>query len=193
MGGALYLRRERAGGRINGDALPWRRVTAHPIEQVLEALERGGVRYLVVGGVAVVLHGHLRTTADLDLVVSLEAGNARRAVAALASLGFTPRAPVPAEQFADAAVRQGWIEEKGLTVFTLWSERQPGLEVDLFVSEPFDFEAAWSRRVTVQLDSTRATVAGLDDLLALKRSAGRPQDLADVAALELLRGAGGGP
>jgi predicted nucleotidyltransferase len=177
MGGALYLRRERAGGRINGDALPWRRVTAHPIEQVLEALERGGVRYLVVGGVAVVLHGHLRTTADLDL----------------ASLGFTPRAPVPAEQFADAAVRQGWIEEKGLTVFTLWSERQPGLEVDLFVSEPFDFEAAWSRRVTVQLDSTRATVAGLDDLLALKRSAGRPQDLADVAALELLRGAGGGP
>lgn len=167
-------------------------MTAHPIEQVLASLNAAGVRYLVVGGVAVVLHGHLRTTADLDLVVSLEPSNARRAIDAVAALGYRARAPVPAERFADAAERAAWISEKELTVFSLWSDRLPGLELDLFVREPFDFEQAWARRVTVSLDTTTATVVGLQDLLALKREARRPQDLADVEALEAIAGAGAG-
>ena len=73
-----------------------------------------------------VLHGHLRTTADLDLVVALDEGNARRAIRALESLGFRPRAPVPASQFADATARAGWIESKGLPVFSMWSDRVAG-------------------------------------------------------------------
>jgi hypothetical protein len=163
-------------------------VTAHPIEDVLATLEAAGVRYLVVGGVAVVLHGHLRTTADLDLVVALDHENAVQTVSALKGLGFTPRAPVPIEQFADASARSSWVEDKGLTVFSVWSGRFPGLEIDLFVQEPLDFEAAWARRVVVQLGNTRAAVAALEDLLAMKRAAGRPQDVADVDALEALAG-----
>lgn len=161
-------------------------MTVHPIEQVLGALNAAGVRYLVVGGVAVVLHGHLRTTADLDLVVSLEPANARRAIDAVSALGYRPRAPVPAEHFADPGERAAWIADKGLTVFSLWSDRTPALEIDLFVREPFDFEQAWSRRVTVSLDATTATVASLEDLLALKRAAKRPQDLADIESLEAI-------
>src|SRR5512145_2002337 len=144
-----------------------RPMAGHPFEQVLAALNAERVRYLVVGGVAVVLHGHLRTTADLDLVVSLEPANARRAMDALVGLGYRSRAPVPAERFADPAEREAWVAEKGLTVFSLWSDRTPGLELDLFVREPFDFEQAWGRRVTVSLDTTNATVVGLQDLLAL--------------------------
>jgi hypothetical protein len=164
----------------------------NPYEQVLAALNAARVRYLVVGGVAVVLHGHLRTTADLDLVVALEPDNARRAVAALEGLGLRPRAPVPAAAFADASARAGWIAEKGLEVFSLWSARLPGLEVDLFVREPFDFETAYARSVRVALDTTYATVASLADLVAMKRAAGRPVDLADVEALEAI-GARGRP
>lgn len=159
---------------------------AHPIEQVLAALNGAEVRYLVVGGVAVVLHGHLRTTADLDLVVALDERNAARAIGALESLGFRPRAPVPAAMFADARARAGWIEEKGLTVFSLASDRVAGLEVDLFVEEPFDFEEAYSRSVTVRLDATTARVAALKDLVAMKRAAGRPLDHADADALEAI-------
>lgn len=168
-------------------------MTVHPIEQVLGALNGAGVRYLVVGGVAVVLYGHLRTTADLDLVVSLEPVNARSAIEALTALGYRPRAPVRAERFADSAERASWIADKGLTVFSLWSDRTPGLEIDLFVREPFDFESAWARRVTVSLDTTTATVAALEDLLALKRAAGRPQDLADIEALEAIARQGAKP
>lgn len=53
------------------------------VEWVLTPLERAEVRYLVVGGVAVVLHGYLRTTLDLDLVVQLERGNVERALSAI--------------------------------------------------------------------------------------------------------------
>jgi predicted nucleotidyltransferase len=160
---------------------------AHPIEQVLAALNAAEVRYLVVGGVAVVLHGHLRTTADLDLVVALDPSNAGRAIRALEALGFVPRAPVPAAQFADAAARAAWVADKGLTVFSLWSDQVAGLEVDLFVEAPFDFDAAYARAVRVALDATTTTVVALDDLLVMKRAAGRPQDLSDAEALEALR------
>ena len=155
---------------------------------VFDALQRGRVRYLVVGGVAVVLHGHPRFTADLDLVVSLEPANARAAVAALARLGYRPRAPVDGALFADPEARRRWIEEKGLTVFTLWSPDHPATEVDLFVEEPFPFEAAWARATMADLGEVRVPVASIADLVALKRAAGRPKDLEDVRVLEAIAG-----
>ncbi len=164
----------------------------HAIEQVLAALNTENVRYLVVGGVAVVLHGHLRTTADLDLVVELAPDNARRAISALAKLGFRPRAPVPAEQFMDAEIRRAWLDEKGLTVFSLWSDRLRDIEVDLFVKEPFDFAEVYARAVRVPLDTTTVTVVSLGDLIALKEAAGRPIDVADVEALRALAPGYGG-
>src|SRR5438105_3194628 len=93
------------------------------IEAVLAALNAARVRYLIAGGVAVVLHGHLRATADLDLIVQLTPENALDAVRALESLGFRPIAPVPAAMFADAEARRNWVEDKGMTVFGLWSDR----------------------------------------------------------------------
>ena len=156
------------------------------IEAVLAALNAARVRYLIAGGVAVVLHGHLRATADLDLIVQLTPENALDAVRALETIGFRPIAPVPASMFADVEARRNWVEDKGMTVFGLWSDRFPGLEVDLFASEPLDFDAAYARAVRVQLSTTFATVVGLEDLVALKQAAGRPVDLADIDALRAL-------
>jgi hypothetical protein len=164
---------------------------AGDIEIVLGALGQARVRYLVVGGVAVVLHGHLRATADLDLVVQLEEANVNRALAALEALGYRPRAPVLARLFADPEVRSEWVREKGLTVFSLWSERFPALEVDLFATEPFPFEEAYARAIEVPLGEQVVPVASLDDLIALKEDADRPEDRRDVEKLKALREAGG--
>ena len=158
-----------------------------PIETVLAALNDAEVRYLVVGGVAVVLHGHLRTTADLDLVVQLRPDNARRAVEALDRLGFRPRPHVRALDFADEAIRRRWILERGLTVLSFWSPKHPGLEVDLFASEPFDFDAVHKRGIRLSLDTTETTIPSIDDLIALKRKVDRPRDREDIAALEALK------
>jgi len=156
------------------------------IEPVLEALNQARVRFLVVGGVAVVLHGYLRATGDLDLVIQLDEGNLGRALDALAAMGFQPRPPVALRAFADAETRRLWIETKNLQVFSLWHPERTGFEVNLFVEEPFDFDAVWSRRVEVQLANTSAPVISLEDLLVLKRKSGRARDLDDVANLETL-------
>ena len=158
-----------------------------PIERVLVALEEAGVRYLLVGGVAVVLHGYLRTTADLDLILALDEDNVARAGEALGGLGYRPRAPVDLAGLADPEQRRAWIEAKGLTVLSLWSPEQPALELDLFVEEPLDFESAHGRAVRTDLGPCEASVVSLDDLLSLKRRAGRPRDLEDIEALEALR------
>ena len=84
-------------------------------EPILARLNEQGGRYVVVGGLAVVLHGHARLTVDLDLVVDLAPEAARRTISALVGLGFRPLAPVEALDFADAARRRrslgvsGWI------------------------------------------------------------------------------------
>jgi predicted nucleotidyltransferase len=156
------------------------------LERTLSALHEAEVRYLVVGGVAVVLHGHLRVTADVDLVVQLESDNVKRAVRALERLGFRPRAPVPISDFADPQIRESWIRDKGLMVFSLWSPEHPGFEVDLFVREPFEFDAVYDRAVRVQLETCTITVISLPDLIVLKENAGRPRDQEDIAALRAL-------
>jgi len=61
-------------------------------EDVLRALDAASIRFVVVGGVAVILHGVPRSTADLDLVIDLEEGNVRRFIGVMAQLGFVPRA-----------------------------------------------------------------------------------------------------
>ena len=164
----------------------YRGTVSGDIESTLAALTSAQVEYLVVGGVAVVMHGHLRVTADLDLVLKLERFNLEKAVAALDSLGFRPRAPVPLIQFADADIRESWIRDKGMTVFSLWSPQRPGFELDLFVREPFDFESVYKRATRVQLDGCIATVIPMADLIALKESVGRPRDLEEVAALRAI-------
>jgi len=163
-------------------------VQKESVESIFRALNDASVRYLVAGGLAVVAHGYLRLTADVDLILNLEETNVRRALAALAALGFRPRAPVPAEQFADPAIRRRWISEKGLTVFTMSSPLHEATEVDLFVESPLDFDSAYKSAYRVEVaPGVPATFIGFDDLVALKKRAGRPQDLADIDQLKLIR------
>ena len=87
----------------------------------------------------------------------------------------------------DPETRRRWIEEKNLIVLSLWSAGFPLTEIDLFVDAPFPFEAAYRRALRADLGGLGVTVASLEDLIAMKRRAGRPQDLEDVRALEALQ------
>lgn len=137
-----------------------------------------GVRYLVAGGLAVVAHGYVRFTADVDLVLDLDPHNLRAALDVLRTLGYRPRAPVELDEFLDPGTRAAWVRDKGMTVFSLYSPQHPATEVDLFVEEPVDFPAAYARRVTQEIEiGTPVTFVGLDDLFEMKRRAGRAQDL----------------
>jgi hypothetical protein len=157
------------------------------IESILAALNKAEIRYLIVGGVAVVLHGHLRATNDLDLVIQLKHDNLLEALQVLDHLGFQPLVPVGIQDFVEPQNRKKWIQEKNMVVFSLWHPSKPTQKIDLFVEEPFDFEAVYERSASKTLGTTEAPVVSLDDLIEMKRAAGRPQDLADVETLRILK------
>ena len=158
-----------------------------PIHEALAALQNNNVTYVLVGGLAVVLHGHPRLTADADIVLDLSEGNTTRAIESLLSVGYVSRLPVPAREFADAKKRETWITEKGMKVFSLFYKANPIYGVDLFAEYPVDFEGMLSRSVVKSLGQLSVRVAAIDDIIVMKEKAGRPLDLDDVKALKVIR------
>lgn len=153
-------------------------------EDIFRELQEAGVRYLVVGGVAVILHGFVRSTADLDLMVALDRANLDIFLNLMKKRGYKPKVPVRLEEFADADKRQAWIDEKGMRVFSLIHPQKLQELIDIFVNEPIPFAEAYNRREKVRVGSTEVSVIAAKDLIELKKKSGRPQDLEDVRALE---------
>jgi len=160
---------------------------AHLVD-IVQALNGEHVRYLIVGGLAVNAHGYLRYTNDVDLVLQLERANVLRGLAALARLGYRPKQPVTAAQFADAGQRESWIRDKAMLVFPLWCDQRVETPIDLFVREPFDFETEWMAAVQSEVsEGILAPFVRLSTLCDLKQQAGRPQDLADISQLRAIQ------
>lgn len=157
------------------------------LEAVVRSLNDAKVPFIVVGGLAVVAHGYGRQTQDLDLVIRLEPSAIHAAFAALARLGYQPRVPVTADGFADPCQRAAWIAEKGMRVLNFHSDLHRETPVDVFVTEPFDFQIEFDAARMEELSpGLSMRVLRLETLLRLKREAGRPQDLADIAELKLI-------
>jgi hypothetical protein len=158
------------------------------LESVFRALNEAQVEYLVVGGVAVIGHGHIRMTNDLDLVLDLSSDRLSAALRALASTGLRPRAPVPILDFADPALRANWRNEKQMVVFNLFDPTDPGFVVDLFVVEPFDFKGEYARAKFQELaPNVFVPLVSIECLIAMKRAAGRAHDLTDIRQLEIIQ------
>jgi predicted nucleotidyltransferase len=157
------------------------------LEPIFVALNDAGVRYVIVGGLATVLHGFSRLTHDVDLAVDLVPAEAVKVIDVLTAMGFRPRAPVDARDFARAEMRAEWLREKNMTVFSLWDPNNPLRVVDLFVANPIDFEELWRGAEEVALQGTTVRIASIDHLIEMKRLAGRPRDLRDIEALELIQ------
>jgi hypothetical protein len=159
------------------------------VESIVRKLNRNQVQYIIAGGLAVVAHGYVRFTADLDLLLAMDSGNLNAAVAALKELNYRPRAPVDFEEFIDPAHRSQWIEEKGLTVFSLFSPDHPAPEIDIFIEPPLVFADAYSKAVQMEVSpGVKATFCSLEDLIDMKKRVGRPLDLEDIAQLRKLHG-----
>jgi predicted nucleotidyltransferase len=153
-------------------------------EEIFTEMDKRKIRYLVVGGVAVVLHGFIRATADVDLIVALDAKNVEAFLSFMKQRGYRPKPPVPMDDFADPAKRKSWIEEKGMKVFSFFHPHKFEELIDVFVEEPKPFEELYSRRKVIHSGALGVSVIGMSDLMNLKRAAGREQDLQDIKALE---------
>jgi hypothetical protein len=126
----------------------------------------------VISGVAVVLHGHARPIADLDIVIDPAPDQAARALHTLARLGFVPSIPLPPSM-----------------VSMLRTFDREGREVDVFVRYHIPFNDLWAGSERRRVGDGVARVVSLEHLLRAKQINGRPHDLTDVAGL-LALGAG---
>jgi len=150
------------------------------IGSLIEALARHQVEYVVIGGVATQVHGHRRTTMDLDLTPDPEPENLGRLAAALSELEAHPRGPgsenaeisaTDPERLAIAAIVPPLLTRHG--------------QIHI-LKEPKGartFEELRSAALVVELDGVEVAVVSLDDLIRMKRAAGRQADLDDIAAL----------
>ena len=157
------------------------------IKLVIETLNQAGIRYIIVGGLAVNAHGYFRVTNDLDLVVSLEPANITAALHALDRIGFRPKLPISPEQFANKALRESWIRDKNMVVFQLWSDNHLRTPIDIFVMEPFLFPEEAARAIHQEIyPGVTAPFVSLQTLLAMKHRASRTKDLLDIETLRKL-------
>ncbi len=158
------------------------RVKLASFETIVRALNQGGVRFIVVGGMAVNAHGYLRFTNDVDLVIRLSQRDIVSAFAALEQIGYRPSNPIAAEDFADPQTRESWQREKGMRVLKMWSDQHRETPLDIFVYEPFDFALEYEQSL-LQEDQIPVRFASIRALIAMKQEADRPQDRIDIEKL----------
>jgi len=141
--------------------------------EFLKLLIEHGIRFVVVGGYAVGIHGFPRYTGDMDVFVSIDAENAARLKRAFEQFGFGDLGLAESDFLhPDSVIEIG---------------REPAKIQVLTGIDGVDFEDAYANRIDAELDDLRIPFLGFDDLLKNKRASARSKDLIDVDELERIR------
>ena len=151
------------------------------LSRVSKALDAAGVRYALVGGYAVALHGAVRGTVDIDIVLRWTLRDLEAAETALSSIGLISRLPITADSVF--RFRDEYIRNRNLIAWNFYNPIDLSEQLDIVISE----DLRGKRRIRMDTLNGPVQVLSRKDLIAMKRASGRPQDLADVEALEKLR------
>lgn len=152
------------------------RETPLDAERIVEALARYSVDYVIVGGLAVQTHGHVRTTVDIDVFPRPDRSNMARLADALKAL----RAEVVNRGSEGIEINAAMLPRA-----TLWQFQTSHGAIDVLHEAPGapPYGELRSRALEIRLGELQIAVAGLDDLISMKRASARPVDLEDIAAL----------
>lgn len=145
-----------------------------------QTLIKHGVKYAVAGGCAVALHGAVRGTVDVDLVLAVSEDNFSAAEKALETLGLRPRLPVTAADVFQ--FRDEYIHNRNMIAWSFVNHQNPAEIVDVIITH--DLKTMKTKRISS--GGQDLPVLAIDDLIRMKRASGRPQDLEDIKALEQL-------
>jgi predicted nucleotidyltransferase len=155
-------------------------------QTIFRELSKAGIDYLIVGGLAVNLHGIPRMTYDIDIMIRLDSENITKLVERLRDWGYRPKVPVDPLDLEDDVRRDSWIQEKGMKAFNFYSESLPIGEIDLVIESPIPYHELKKRAVTFEIEGEKVPVVSIHDLITLKIKAGRKQDISDVEHLRML-------
>ena len=150
------------------------------LARICNALQRAGVRYAVVGGHAVALHGAVRGTVDIDIVLSWTQRSLIAAEKALTGIGLVSRLPITANDILE--FRNEYVQNRNLVAWNFYNPADLSEQVDIIIT----YDLKGKRRKRVDLENTSIHILSKPDLIEMKRESGRPQDKEDVLALESL-------
>lgn len=145
-------------------------------ERILVALAEHAVNYVIIGGLAVQTHGHVRTTVDVDVYPRPDPSNLARLADALNALDA---------QILNPGSEGAKIDAATLPRATLWQFATPHGAIDVLHDSPGapPYDELRERALEIRLGDLELAVAGRDDLINMKRASARPVDLEDLAAL----------
>jgi len=145
--------------------------------RILEDLNGAGVRYVLIGGIALIRHGVVRATRDIDAVFDPAADNVDRIQSLVSKWGATrpDGSPLPED---------GISPERSIHLSTSMGD----LDLLSDAASGFSFDDLLSRAEIRKVDGVEAPICSLADLVAMKRAVGRERDLADLADLEAAHG-----
>ena len=159
---------------------------AGPLD-ILQGLNRARVKYLVIGGVAVIYHGVPRGTFDLDLAVWLAPENLKRLSATMKAMGFVPKAPVDVTGLATVRMRRQWSQRKGMKVFAFEERKFPFRMVDVMVQPIRNFPQVYAQRVVVHDQGVAIPLMPIAQLIQTKQGTGRLKDKEDIEYLRFIQ------
>ncbi len=150
-------------------------------------LHRHQVEYVLIGGLAVALHGVERNTMDIDVCVVISPGNLQHLIEAAKELSLSPVLPVPLETLSQIETLQQWHQQRNLQAFALRTPDMAGVTLDVLLFPPVPPADMCQRAVRLNVAGTPVSLASVEDLIALKQCVGRPIDLADIEHLKRLQ------
>ncbi len=139
-----------------------------------DELSRAKLRYALVGGYALALHGIVRATMDVDLVLNLNLKDFELAEKLFAGIGLQSRLPIRAQDIIK--MRKEYIENRNLIAWSFVDYKNPSRQVDILITE--NLEDLKTKSIAVS--GRKIVVATLEEILRMKTAAGRPQDLLDI-------------
>ena len=157
------------------------------LTELFRSLSEEQVRYVLVGGLAIQLHGFMRATFDIDLVLDMDDENLERFLTVARQYSLVPGIPVPIEAIKDADQLERWHREKGMLAFSLREPSAGGNVVDILVRPAVPFDQLIDNAIHGELFGKQILIASIEDLLEMKRIANRPKDQLDIAALEKIK------
>jgi hypothetical protein len=148
---------------------------------LLAKLTEAGVDFVVIGGIAVIAQGYVRMTRDLDIAFAGDAANLQALGGVLVDVDARLRGVTDDVPFTPDARTLAGVQLLTLETSLGW------LDVHRLVPGVRDYETLRSRAISATIESTRVLVASVEDLIAMKRAAGRDLDRTDIAALEAIK------
>lgn len=156
-------------------------------EKIFRELNKARIKYLVVGGVAVNLHGYVRFTGDLDVLLLLDDQNLKKMDKVMKKLKYSERLPVSIMELQDHKQVKNWLKEKGMKAFSFNPPKDNPLQLDIVIEESLKFDEIFPKRITKKISNVSIPVISIQDLIKMKKKSGRQQDLVDLENLIKLK------